>query len=184
MDKAAFETGIRLRYAAMRDLPGDAGTFAVLHIGAEQTGIAVGHQGQGAGPQATLALAIGSHRTAREHFKHSPPSPLELEYAIVTVEDEVTRTRQLIPDGTSLYTSDALVREIAVLSGVGESAQMRLSLEAMERTFDRLTSVALGTPAAHHGLPSSNTFAAALLILREFMHHLQFSSITVVESRL
>lgn len=58
---------------------------------------------------------------------------------------------------------------------------MQVSIEAMERSFDRLTSVALGRPASHEGIPSSNAFTATLLILREFMHHLQFTSITVLK---
>jgi len=49
----------------------------------------------------------------------------------------------------------------------------------MEKTFDRLASVSLGRPAAHEGLPDSTAFAATLLILREFMHHLKFASLTV-----
>jgi len=39
-----------------------------------------------------------------------------------------------------------------------------------------------GSPAAHQGLPQSNSFAAALLILREFMHHLQFVQIEVLHA--
>jgi hypothetical protein len=35
-----------------------------------------------------------------------------------------------------------------------------------------------GSTAARQGLPGDAGFAATLLILREFMHHLQFASIT------
>jgi hypothetical protein len=42
--------------------------------------------------------------------------------------------------------------------------------------------VVQGMPAAHEGLPANNRFATALLILREFMHHLQFSHVTVLEN--
>jgi hypothetical protein len=178
MNATRFETEISSRYAAIRDRVAAPELITVLHIGAEQSGIAVGI---GPDPQSNLVLAIGSDRTAREHFKHSPPSPLELEYAIAAVEDEVARARSLVPRASNLYTNDPVVGEIAVLSGVRHGAHMTLSQEAMERTFDRLTSVALGKPASHEGLPSSNTFAATLLILREFMHHMQFSSITVVK---
>lgn len=178
MDKSSFEAEITLRYAAVRDVIADKGRIAVLHIGHEQTDVAVG---DGLDSLSTLTLAIGSHRTAREHFKHASPSPLELENAIVTVEDEVTRARVLWMTECTLYTTDTAIGEIATISGVAESARMQLPIEAMERTFDRLTSVALGRPASHEGLPSSNAFAATLLILREFMHHLQFKSITVLK---
>jgi len=49
----------------------------------------------------------------------------------------------------------------------------------LERTFNRLTAVSLGRPASREGIPAGVAFAATLLILRKFMHHLQFSSITV-----
>jgi len=91
----------------------------------------------------------------------------------------MTRARTLILGGSTLYTSDAAVREIAGLARVGSSFEMMLSLDAVERTFDRLVSVALGMPAAHEGLPATPEFAATLLILREFMHHMQLSTITV-----
>ena len=155
------------------------GTLVLLTIGAEQTDVAVG---QTSVPEASISLAIGAESTARDHFRHTPPSPLELENAIVTVEDEVTRARRLIPAGATLVTTDAALREIALLSGVAASEQMQLSLEAMERCFERLAQLSLGRPASSDTLPASNPFAATLLILREFMHHLQFEAITVLPS--
>ena len=74
---------------------------------------------------------------------------------------------------------DAAIREIALIAGVAEAAEMALSREAVEQTFDRFSGVVLGRPAATEGLPAGGAFAATLLILREPMHHLQFSSITV-----
>lgn len=178
MDLFAAGADIRARYAAIRSALADASSIAVLQIGEETTGLAVG---TGTDVYATLTMAIGLHRTAREFFKHAPPSPLELENAIVTVEDEVTRARTLVQAGPRLYTMDTAIRAIAVLSGVAQGTQMELSIEAMERTFDRLTSIALGRPASHEGLPQDRSFAATLLILREFMHHLQFASIGVID---
>ncbi len=59
---------------------------------------------------------------------------------------------------------------------------MHLSLEAIERTLDRLAQLALVRPASLSNLPSNNRFTATRLILREFMHHLQFDDITVLAS--
>lgn len=177
MPEFSFQNDLTTRYGATRALVADVTTLVLLHIGAEQTGVVVG---RGRVPDAVLALTIRSDKTARDHFKHTPPSPLELENAIVTVEDEVTRARDNVSAGARLCTTDAAIREIARLSGVTESASMRLPLDAMERTFDRLTQLSLGRPAPFEGLPASNHFAATLLILREFMHHLQFADITVL----
>lgn len=133
----------------------------------------------GANQHTSITLAIGAQKTARAFFKYAIPSPLELETAIATVEDEVTRARPLIPIRSRLYTTGSLARQIAVLSGVTQSAVMLLSVEAVERCFDRLTSVSLGRPAAHEGIPQDAEFVATLLILREFMHHLQFEAVNV-----
>jgi len=45
--------------------------------------------------------------------------------------------------------------------------------------FDRCSGAVLGRPAASEGLPAGGAFAATLLILRELMHHLKVSPITV-----
>ncbi|NVO04958.1 MAG: hypothetical protein HXX19_02915 [Rhodoferax sp.] len=105
-----------------------------------------------------------------------------MEHAIQVVEDGVMPLRALVPREAELFGADAALREIARLSGVPADLPQALSLEAMERTFNRLTAVVEGSPAAHQGLPASNGFAAALLILREFMHHLQFAHIVVLDA--
>lgn len=171
-----IETGIRLRYRALRSGVPQGTPITVLHIGANQTTIATGTGEEAA---ATLQLAIGAEKTAADFFKHHPPTPAELETAIMAVEDEVTRARTLIASGAMLMTTDAAIREIALIAGVPDQAELILSLDVMERTFERLAQVTLGRPASSEGMPASAAFAATLLILREFMHHLQFSSITV-----
>jgi exopolyphosphatase/pppGpp-phosphohydrolase len=173
-----FATAIRLTYSNIRSDVANGTAITVLHIGEEQTAVA---SGSGVEP-AVIALALGSRRTAADHFKHEPPTPIEMENTIQAVEDELARVRPMIVRDSKLLTADAAIREIARLAGVADSAEHTLSLDAMERTFDRLAAVTLGTPASQEGVPSSAAFAATLLILREFMHHLQFSSITVSEA--
>ena len=177
MHSPGIEDEIRQRYFAVWSETPNAGQIAVLHIGPEQTAIAVGDHPE---VDAILLLAIGSKATAREHFKHTPATALELENAIMTVEDELARARSSIPDHSSLYTTDSALCEIARLSGVNDKATMVLPLEAMERTFDRMASVAMGRPASPSELPMSNEFAATLLILRECMHHLRFSAMSCI----
>jgi exopolyphosphatase/pppGpp-phosphohydrolase len=167
-------------YAAARQHADANGCIVVLHIGAQQCAIAVGTRPQ---PDLVKQLPLGSERTAQEQFKTSPPTPLAMENAIQWVEDVVMPLRSLIPQGAQLFSADAAVCEIAHQSGVGPVLPQTLSLEAMERTFNRLTAVVEGSPGAHQGLPASNRFATALLILREFMHHLQFTHIVVLHGR-
>lgn len=155
---------------------GERPPITLLHIGADQTTVATANN---AGPAATLTLALGSQKTATDFFKHAPPTPLEMENAIMAIEDEVSRARTWIADGSVLYSTDPVVREIALMAGVTDQPALTLSIEAVEETFERLAAVTLGRPAASDNIPTDAAFAATLVILREFMHHLRFSSITV-----
>jgi hypothetical protein len=153
------------------------GTAAIhLHIGVDHTTVRKSLAGVPAG---FMVLAIGSGTTVTKFFKQAPPTPLEMENAIQTVEDEVTRARGLATPDCTLLTHDACVRELALHSGglVGQS--MHLSIDAVERQFDLLAALTQGRPATSAGIPTDIGFAATLLILREFMHHLQFSAITI-----
>ena len=163
-------------YAAARQYAGAQACLVVLHIGVQHSGIAVG---LGPVPDLVKLLPLGSAHTAQACFK---TTPLALEHAIQVVEDVVMPLRSVIPRAALLFSTDATVREIALLAGVAPSAALQLSLDAMERVFNRLSAVVEGSPAAHQGLPQSNGFAATLLILREFMHHLQFAHIVVLHA--
>ncbi len=146
-----------------------------LHIGTNRTTVT--------SPTETLELALGSQRTAAEFFRHTPVRPAALENAIMAVEDEVTRARSLVAGARVLESSDAAIRNLAVLAGVTEQAEMELSVDAVERLFDLLAALSQGRPSASAGIPESAEFAATLLILREFMHHLQFAAITILPAQ-
>jgi hypothetical protein len=115
---------------------------------------------------AGTALAIGFRRLAREHFTHQPPSALEIEGAIAAVEDEIARAKP--PRGARPVTGDPAVREIALDAGVSAGAAMVLAREAVEQAFERALR-----------RPPDNERTAALLIVRELMHHLDIESIEV-----
>jgi exopolyphosphatase/pppGpp-phosphohydrolase len=150
-----------------------------LHIGAQQTVVSTTESVPGiassetAAPIASLVLELGVAHIAQLHFKRDIPTPLELEHAIQTVEDQVVRARTLVAPGTWLASSDANVREIATAAHGHSAYPAVLTLEDVEHTFNRLAAVSLGRPAASEGLSVGKSFAATLLILREFMHHLQ-----------
>jgi exopolyphosphatase/pppGpp-phosphohydrolase len=171
-----MEMKIRQCYSAARIGMADGAPITVLRIGEEQTAVATGTTTQ---PDAVCVLSIGSKRTAADFFKHAVPTPIELENAIMVVEDEVTRMHAIRAADSTLFTHDAGIREIALSAGVAEQPATNLTLDAVERTFEQLTAVALGRPIASAGIPVTAAFAATLLILREFMHHLQFTSINV-----
>ena len=172
---------MRRRYAAALSSFGPASRgrpVAVLSIGPTETVVATGRSED---PDAVLVLRIGAETIARGHFGHTPPTALELENAILTVEDEIARA--LFPPDTVLLSMDAPLRELALLSGIRQADAMAMSRAAVEGTFERLAQAASGRPLASCGIPADPEFAARLLILREFMHHLQFDEIVCLRER-
>jgi len=147
-----------------------------LHIDQEQTVITL--MGADAAER-ILVLSLGAQRIAQDYFHHTPPTPDEIETAIMVVEDEISRIRHDIPAGSQLFSDDPQLLNIALLAGVAPGESAELSLAATERMFDRLARVINGRPAHVEGLPDEGSFAATLLILREFMHHLAFEKIVV-----
>ena len=85
----------------------------------------------------------------------------------------------MIARDSRLFTTDAVIRDIVRLNGFADDVEQTLTLDATERIFERLAAEVFGKPTSYVGLPASPAFTATLLILREFMHHLRFSSITV-----
>lgn len=162
--------------AARREVP-DGAPIAVLHIGDEEMLLATGSSPE---PDTVHTLTLGIRRTAAECFRHQPPTPGELENAIMVVEDEVVRLQALTAHPHPLFTADPAIRDIARMAGVTDSPRMVLTLDAVEHSFSLLAALSLGRPAASAGIPATPAFATALLILREFMHHLQFPSITIL----
>ena len=147
-----------------------------LHIGMHGTVVTSGSVDK---PGATLVLAIGFQQSGSDYFKHNPPTPAEMEHAIMTVEDELFRIRTLIVRESILVTTDASIRAIALIAGVTDRRELTLSRDLVEQTFDRLAAIVQGRPMSQDTIPTDPQFSATLLILREFMHHLHFSSITV-----
>jgi len=163
------------RYAeARKTAPADK-PIAVLHIGQACTAVATGKCNE----VSVYVLEIGYERISHRFFKQYPPREDALEHAIFIVEEEVVQLEKLLDGETLLYSSDALVREIAQVAGIsGEPAIM--TLDTTERTFDLLVAVVMGRPVSSSGLPPDSDFAATLLILREFMHHMRFPAIRVL----
>jgi len=176
IQKVANET-----YRAIRQKVADIDVLTVLHMSDEYSFIA-----QGADmvkPEKLWVFDIGKERTARDFFKHNPPTPAEVENAIQVVEDEIMSLHRLLIATPDLYTLDESVYEIAKLTvSTGSEKKIILSRPDMEQVFNRLAAIISGRPASQDVLPTTNSFAATLLILREVMHHLGFMNITVLKN--
>jgi hypothetical protein len=144
-----------------------------LHIGEEH---AVVLSGAGDKPMSVHQLDLGSTRIVRDYFHHDPPTSLEIERAIDFAEDEIMRLgKPADAAGTLWSTSPALQVWAAV-------AVPSMPIETVEQWFQRLASVALGQPGSMQGLPAGREAAAALLVLREFMHHRGHALLVAIEA--
>lgn len=104
-------------------------------------------------------------------FGQRMPSALALENAIADVEDAVMPAAQLLPaDARLLHTADPLLRQV-IRSATGNPQAMQASREAVESLFEVLARQAQQPGHADAQLPQTAEHAAALLILREVMHH-------------
>ncbi|PWC16248.1 hypothetical protein DDT52_18745 [Brenneria roseae subsp. roseae] len=172
------ETLARQSYAQVRQRVTAPVPVTLLYIGEQQSLVVCGNEAE---PAVVLPLAMGVGKTGETFFKHLPPTPDEMERAIMVVEDEVIRIRHDLPAGSLLFSVDPGVAEIARISGVKEEAGgWQLSQDEMERTFKRLEQVIFGSPASWEGIPLARDFAARLLILREFMHHHGFDTVAIM----
>ncbi len=125
-------------------------------------------------------LQLGTASMARRWMRHIPPTPLDIEHAIEVTEDllmplaaKLARTEQLQLSGSG----GALI-----LQGMGAAPDSTLywSLDEVEDLFNRIAMVSQGRPTGHEDLPTAPEFYAAMVILRECLHHLRFSGVLVV----
>jgi exopolyphosphatase/pppGpp-phosphohydrolase len=147
-----------------------------LDLGDRETGVVVR---SGEVDEVRLALLPGAQQLADETFRHEPPRPGELESAIDAVEDQVMAAADVVPTASSLVLLGPIAQQLAQVVGGTEGGSSTLSIETVEGLFQRLASESLGNPAARRGLPAGNAFVAGVLVVREFMHHLGFESVTI-----
>ena len=126
-------------------------------------------------PASTVVVTVGIDRLADDVFLHEPPAPVELERAIDVVEDALMATGlPHVPRG-ELATPDPLLH---TLIGRGPGST-RATLAEVEALFQRLAAVSLGSRGLITDPEFTRRAAAALLILRECMHHLSYRAVWV-----
>lgn len=145
-----------------------------LLIGAKQTGLKVD---DAAGGLAPFTLAIGSEGIAAAYFHHEPPTPEEIEAAINVIEDELMKAAAAIGTGGILRSEDQALKRIAGLVGGEAKKGATISRVELEELFTRFAALSMGRPTTSDVLPVDASFAATLLLAREIMHHLDFTSL-------
>ena len=169
------------RLSALRQPLSGNGSVLWLHLGHDET-IVVRLEANGQSTE--QRLPVGIRQLAADRFHSALPPPVALENAIMVVEDTLVPARQLIRadnSTTELHSSDAAFWQIAAIAGISNKTVAKLGRDAVEQVFNRLVAVLEGRPARLEGLPEKAEFAAALLILREFLHHMDFAAIHLSE---
>lgn len=123
-------------------------------------------------------LPLGLQPLTQRTFQQRMPTPAQLETGIMEVEDAVMPLARLLPTHTLLATRDPLLRHLALQAAGGNAPGQApaIAREAIEALFERLV-----TQSSRHyshqdpDLPHDPRAAAALLVLREILHHWQCS---------
>ncbi len=116
--------------------------------------------------------------TATLRLHGDPPTPLQIEHAIESVEDVVMNVRAHLGAAARLATRDAALHALARHA---DAAGGWLGIDAVEQLFSRLAARAAGRPAAQDALPVDGASAARLVILRELLHHGALSGLQLID---
>ena len=125
-----------------------------------------------------MYLPLGLDLLVYQVFGNSMPNEAQLEHGIMLVEDAIMPVAAEIPAHSMLLLNDRL------LHAVGRSALGRAQVhthsvrrEAVETLFNLLVMQAAHPSVPHPDVPQTPQAAAALLILREVLHHWQLESV-------
>ncbi len=125
------------------------------------------------------SLPLGTASLARQWMRHTPPTPLDMEHAIEQTEDVV------MPLASKLVRMDQLLLRgpgaALILHAVGAKPDKALlwGLDEVEDLFNRIAMVSQGRPSGQEALPTAPEFYAAMVILRECLHHLRFGDVVL-----
>ncbi len=124
------------------------------------------------GAAVVLPLSLADLLAAGLHA--FPPQPSALEQAIQCVEDVLMPAIPALrhPAPVLLECADPVLAPLWAASGRVPGTVVTLSIADVENVFERLARVAAGVPAHSLGLPAQPRFAAALVVVRELLHHI------------
>ena len=127
------------------------------------------------GQQHLLPIGLA---TLVQAFGQRMPHALALENAIALVEDAIMPITHLLPAQAQLYSADPWVQQIVAHASGNPQAQ-QASREAVETLFSALARQAESPGYRDPQLPQSPEAAAALLVLRECLHHWSLQAIAL-----
>jgi hypothetical protein len=164
-----------------RRLTPEPKSIVVLHLGDDESILAWGNGNQ---PSQYLSLPLGLSEIANRLMSNGHLSELAMEQIIAEVEDIVMPLHAQLPASAKLFSEDVMLANLAYWAGMADKTMpWLLGIDAVELLFNRLAALAQGRPASQDNLPTTGRFSAALLVLREWLHHLHFDEIIVLDIR-
>lgn len=136
--------------------------------------------GSGDALDSVAVLDIAPDKIANDFLSHDPPIPREMEAAIAAVEDELARARSSVPADSVLVAAGTPIGEL--LDGMpplpGSAAP--IDIAAVEAWYQRLAAISLGAARSRGEAVPAPAGIATVIVLRECMHHLGFSNVTLL----
>lgn len=180
---------------AMRHVLSDAiqphQAIALLDIGNQRCRLLIS-EGQSGHPQPVFHhIQLGLDLLAKRTFKKRMPTEAQLEQGIMLVEDAVLPVARLVPVSNVFVTRDPYLLQVGQTAFGAPDLQTLwdetgrlpvLSRDAIEALFDRLALQATRPHLPLTDFPTSPRWAAALLILREVLHHWQVGAVRLLPS--
>lgn len=157
-------------------MPTSSNPVTVLEMGGPSSTV---QRWVGAQMLMSTEFPLGVDSLVGQSLRHEPPRPIELEHAIELTEDAVMPLAARFEGETELILQGPGATLMARSLAVGGIAPLVLTLDEIEALFNRLVAVSEGRPTSQETLPTDARFFAAMLILREFMHHLHFARLTI-----
>lgn len=127
----------------------------------------------------TVDLDIGFKKIAADFFKHEIPNEAEVEYAINCIEDELMRKKDLVNDNEDLFTDAGFIVDIL---SVPSNSTKYYSRQDVEEIFTKYALLSMGRSPVYDDIKMNKEEYAGLLILREIMHHLNFTNLAVINN--
>ena len=125
------------------------------------------------------SFSQGVDSLLQQSLKHDPPLPGELEYAIELAEEAVMPLAKQFAHGPLLELRGQGAAVVSEALAAARIPTDQLNMEEVEGLFNRLVALSMGRPASQEALSGSRKLFSAILLLREFMHHLGFSVVKI-----
>lgn len=171
-----------------------SGPVTLLHLAPEETHLISGSDMK---TMQWTVLPVGYRQIRETHYRHTPPTPDDIEFAINQIEDEIEKIVPLINSQSRFTSLDEPLQTIALLATQPRLIEMAtltalpfpvagltLTREQMEALFNEYALLSMGRPITDQPFALDREFYAKLLIFRELMHHLQFSHIEILSNSL